>query len=163
MERLVIDYRLWLGCGLNKFTWPKSRPLFLHYFRHNGRRQNILWLSITGHHFFDFCIRYHSSFLGSMSVYQKMLHLSMLIHSNYLRLIDFSLQLVLCRVKAVKSLPYIIHSRDHILFQSFEIRRYILNYWKNLIGLDSCSRLSFLNPLDLFDATKSLNRLPYHI
>ena len=34
----------------------------------------------------------------------------------------------------------LIHSADYILFQSFEIREYILNNQKILIDLDSCSR-----------------------
>ena len=38
----------------------------------------------------------------------------------------------LCRVKASS---YIIHIADYILFQSFEIRGYILNNKKILIGL----------------------------
>ena len=46
--------------------------------------------------------------------------------------------------------PYIIHSADYILFQSFEVRGYILNKQKILIGLNYCSRSSFFNPLDPF-------------
>ena len=49
-------------------------------------------------------------------------------------------------MEAVKSPPYIIHSADYILFQSFEIRGYILNNQEILPGLDSCFRLCFFNP-----------------
>ena len=74
-----------------------------------------------------------------------------------------SLQLMLCCVEAVKSLPYIIRSADYILFQSFEIRGYILNNQKILIGLESCFRPSFLILWVIFDTIQSLNRLPYQI
>ena len=56
-----------------------------------------------------------------------------------------------------------MQSSDYILFLSFEIRGYILNNQEILIGLDSCSRSSYFNPLGLFDTSKSLNRLPYQI
>ena len=46
--------------------------------------------------------------------------------------------------------PYIIRSADYILFQSFEIRGYILNNQKILTGLDSCFRPPFFNPLGHF-------------
>ena len=49
-----------------------------------------------------------------------------------------------------KASPYIIHSADYILFQSFEIRGYILNNQKILIGLDICFRPSCFNPLGHF-------------
>ena len=50
------------------------------------------------------------------------------------------------------------------LFQSFEIRGYILNNQKILIGLGSCSRSSlFLIFWVPFDTIQSLNRLPYQI
>ena len=52
---------------------------------------------------------------------------------------------------------------SEILFQSFEIRGYILNNQKFLIGLDTCFRPSFFNPLGQFDTIQSLNRLPYQI
>ena len=39
--------------------------------------------------------------------------------------ITLLLQLVLCRVAALKVSPYIIHSADYILFRSFEISKYI--------------------------------------
>ena len=51
---------------------------------------------------------------------------------------------------ALKVSPYIIHSADLILFQSFEIRGYILNNQIILVGLDSCSRSSFFNPFGPF-------------
>ena len=58
--------------------------------------------------------------------------------------------------------PYIIHSADYIFFQSFEIRGYSLNNQKILIGLDSCSRITFLSILGTsFDTYQSVNRLPY--
>ena len=63
-------------------------------------------------------------------------------------------------MEAVKSLP-VHHPVCRLYFiQSFEGRGYILNYLKNLIGLDS---YSFLNPLDHFDTIQSFNRLPYQI
>ena len=70
---------------------------------------------------------------------------------------------MLCRVEAVKSLPYIIHSADYILFQSFDIRGYILNNQEILIGLDPCFRLCFLILWVTFDTIQSLNRLPSQI
>ena len=45
-----------------------------------------------------------------------------------------SLQLVLCRVAAVKRLPYINHSAVYILFWSFEISDNILRNQKQMIG-----------------------------
>ena len=53
-------------------------------------------------------------------------------------------------VASLDKLSYIIHSADYILFQSFEIRGYILNNQKILIGLDACFRPSFFNPLGHF-------------
>ena len=41
----------------------------------------------------------------------------------------------------------VIHSADYILFQSFEIRGYILTNQKMFIGLNFCSRSSLLNHL----------------
>ena len=46
-----------------------------------------------------------------------------------------------------KASPYIIRSADYILFQSFEIRRYILNNQKISIGVDSCFKSSLFDPL----------------
>ena len=83
--------------------------------------------------------------------------------SNSLRFIFTSLQLVLCRVEAVKASPYIIHSADYILFQSFEIRGYIMNNQEILIGLDSCFRSCFFILWVSFDIIQSLNRLPSQI
>ena len=56
----------------------------------------------------------------------------------------------------VKDKTYMLVSRgyrlsaDYISFQSFEIREYILNNQKFLIGLDSCFRPSFFNSLGYF-------------
>ena len=46
--------------------------------------------------------------------------------------------------------PYIIHIADYILFQSFEIRGYILTNQKILIGLESCFGSSFFNSMGQF-------------
>ena len=59
--------------------------------------------------------------------------------------------------------PYIIHGADYILFQSIEMRGYILNNQKISVGLDSCSRSSFLSLWVPFDIIQSFNRLPYQI
>ena len=45
--------------------------------------------------------------------------------------------------KPYKASPYITHSADYILFQSFVIRGYIPNNQKIKMGLDSCFRPSF--------------------
>ena len=47
--------------------------------------------------------------------------------------------------------------QNDILFQSFEIREYILNNQKILIGSDSCSRSSFI----IWVPFDTLNLLPY--
>ena len=46
--------------------------------------------------------------------------------------------------------PYMTHSADYILFQSFMFRGYIRNNQKIVIALDSCSRSSFFNLLGPF-------------
>ena len=49
------------------------------------------------------------------------------------------------------------------VFQSFEIRGYILNNQKILIDLDSCSRSSILILWFLSDTIQVLDGLPYQL
>ena len=66
--------------------------------------------------------------------------------SNYHILMNLLLQLVLCRVAAVKVSLYIIHSADYIFlfsFWSFEISEGILRNQKIIIGLDPFSSQRF--------------------
>ena len=70
-----------------------------------------------------------------------------------------SLQLVLCCVAALNYFPYIIHSADFILLQSYDIGGYILNKQKIIFGLDSCDGLSFLILWIPFDTKQSFNTL----
>ena len=60
---------------------------------------------------------------------------SLLPEDLYSELVLSLLQLVLCRVAAVKRLPIHHHSTDHIFFWSFGIIGLILSQFKNRIPL----------------------------